>query len=89
MNIIPHHDTRWRGRASPNLFREPSAAVAERIAGEFERLGYLGEFFQVCASQPDALYHFNRFTEVLKAALPGNLVGASCVDALRLERQPL
>src|SRR5437868_737518 len=44
------------------------------LRARFERLGYLGEFFQVCASQPDALYHFNRFTEILKAALPVNLV---------------
>jgi alkylhydroperoxidase family enzyme len=28
----------------------------------------------VCASQPDALYHFNRFTEVLKGAIPESLV---------------
>jgi alkylhydroperoxidase family enzyme len=48
--------------------------LQNELRAKFERLGYLGEFFQVCASQPDALYHFNRFTEVLKAALPGNLV---------------
>ncbi len=48
--------------------------LQSELQAKFERLGYLGEFFQVCASQPEALYHFNRFTEVLKAALPGNLV---------------
>lgn len=48
--------------------------LRDEFRAKFERLGYLGEFFQVCASQPDALYHFNRFTEVLKSALPMNLV---------------
>ncbi len=48
--------------------------LQDDLRAKFERLGYLGEFFQVCASQPDALYHFNRFTEILKAALPMNLV---------------
>lgn len=39
-----------------------------------ERLGYLGEFFQLAAHQPDALAGFVRFTEALKAALPWRLV---------------
>ena len=39
-----------------------------------ERLGYLGEFFQLAAHQPDALAGFIRFTESLKAALPWRLV---------------
>jgi alkylhydroperoxidase family enzyme len=39
-----------------------------------ERLGYLGEFFQLAAHQPDALAAFVRFTEALKAALPWRLV---------------
>lgn len=39
-----------------------------------ERLGYLGEFFQLAAHQPDALAAFIGFTEALKAALPWRLV---------------
>jgi alkylhydroperoxidase family enzyme len=39
-----------------------------------ERLGYLGEFFQLAAHQPDALAGFVRFTEALKAAVPWRLV---------------
>ena len=55
-------------------FEDLPPLLQEELRGKFERLGYLGEFFQVCAAQPDALYHFNRFTEVLKAALPANVV---------------
>jgi alkylhydroperoxidase family enzyme len=55
-------------------FENLPSLLQNELRAKFERLGYLGEFFQVCAGQPDALYHFNRFTEVLKAALPGNLV---------------
>lgn len=39
-----------------------------------ERLGYLGEFFQLAAHQPAALSGFVRFTEALKGALPWRLV---------------
>jgi len=35
-----------------------------------ERLGYLGEFFQVAAHQPDALISLNELTEQLRGALP-------------------
>jgi alkylhydroperoxidase family enzyme len=55
-------------------FEDLPPLLQDELRAKFERLGYLGEFFQVCASQPDALYHFNRFTEILKAALPANLV---------------
>ncbi|HVP84146.1 MAG TPA: hypothetical protein VMS78_05450 [Rhizomicrobium sp.] len=48
--------------------------LKEELAAKVRRLGYLGEFFQIAAHQPDALYHFNRFTETLKEALPHNLV---------------
>ena len=52
--------------------------LPERLRSEldakYRRLGYLGEFFQVAAHQPDALFHFNRFTEALKDVLPHNLV---------------
>ena len=41
-----------------------------------ERLGYLGEFFQVAAHQPLALGHFVDFTEALKAALDWRFVEA-------------
>ena len=39
-----------------------------------DRLGYLGEFFQVGAHQPEALAAFIEYTEALKRALPDRLV---------------
>jgi hypothetical protein len=48
--------------------------LKDELRAKVERLGYLGEFFQIGAHQPEALYHFNRFTETLKKALPDNIV---------------
>jgi len=62
---------------SPDVPRIPFEDLPEDLAvvlrPRFERLGYLGEFFQVGAHQPDALGHFVRFTESLKSALPERL----------------
>jgi alkylhydroperoxidase family enzyme len=44
--------------------------LARALGPRVERLGYLGEFFQVAAHQPDALLGFVQFTEALKDALP-------------------
>lgn len=49
-------------------------ALRHELDSKVRRLGYLGEFFQVSAHQPEALGHFIRFTETLKDALPINLV---------------
>ena len=54
-------------------FDDLPAELAETLRPRFERLGYLGEFFQVGAHQPEALGHFVRFTESLKSALPERL----------------
>jgi AhpD family alkylhydroperoxidase len=48
--------------------------LQERLSARVTRLGYLGEFFQVAAHQPQPLSHFIDFTESLKAALPARLV---------------
>jgi len=48
---------------------ELRASLEPRI----ERLGYLGEFFQCAAHQPQALMSFMTLTEALKRALPDNL----------------
>lgn len=48
-------------------------ALAVMLEPRVKRLGYLGEFFQCAANQPEALMSFNRFTEALKSALPDNL----------------
>jgi alkylhydroperoxidase family enzyme len=44
--------------------------LRELLAPRVKRLGYLGEFFQAAAHQPEALGHFVRFTEALREALP-------------------
>jgi hypothetical protein len=53
-----------------DLPRELRSQLRPRV----DRLGYLGEFFQVAAHQPKALGHFIGFTEMLKLALPSRLV---------------
>jgi alkylhydroperoxidase family enzyme len=55
-------------------FEQLPEQLRSELDAKYRRLGYLGEFFQVAAHQPDALFHFNRFTEALKDALPQNLV---------------
>jgi alkylhydroperoxidase family enzyme len=58
----------------PIPFDALDGELREMLAPRVERLGYLGEFFQLAAHQPDALAGFVRFTESLKAALPWRLV---------------
>ena len=48
-------------------------ALSAMLRPKVERLGYLGEFFQCTANQPEALRSFMQFTDDLKAALPDNL----------------
>src|ERR1051325_6062934 len=55
-------------------FEGLSEDLKAELEEKYRRLGYLGEFFQVSAHQPEALFHFHRFTEALKEALPQNLV---------------
>jgi len=47
--------------------------LAAMLHPRVERLGYLGEFFQCTAHQPQALMSFMTFTEDLKRALPDKL----------------
>src|SRR5712692_3440001 len=47
--------------------------LAELLRPKFERLNYLGEFFQYTGHQPRALISFYTLTEDLKEALPDNL----------------
>jgi alkylhydroperoxidase family enzyme len=55
-------------------FPQLPSELAELLGPRVERLGYLGEFFQVAAHQPNALGHFVRFTESLNGALPDRLM---------------
>jgi alkylhydroperoxidase family enzyme len=49
-----------------------------------ERLGYLGEFFQCTAHQPEALLSFLEFTDHLKHALPNNLTEVVSLSVAQL-----
>ncbi len=53
--------------------KEMPPALASFLSPRIKRLGYLGEFFQCTAHQPEALLSFLEFTEHLKHALPSNL----------------
>lgn len=57
-------------------YEELPSALREQLRARVERLGYLGEFFQVAAHQPEALRHFVGWTEALKDALDWRLVEA-------------
>jgi len=52
---------------------EMAPELAEMLRPRVERLGYLGEFFQCAAHQPQALVSFQQLTEDLKQALPDKL----------------
>ncbi len=54
-------------------FDELRPDLQDVLRPKVERLGYLGEFFQVAAAQPDALAGFIAFTDALKRALPADL----------------
>lgn len=61
--------------ATPRIaYEELPDDVREQLRPRVERLGYLGEFFQVAAHQPEALRHFVDYTEALKDALDWRLV---------------
>ena len=63
-----------------NLHPELEAFLRPRI----ERLGYLGEFFQCTAHQPEALLSFLEFTNHLKHALPNNLTEVVSLSVAQL-----
>jgi alkylhydroperoxidase family enzyme len=52
--------------------KEMPPELASFLRPRIKRLGYLGEFFQCTAHQPEALLSFLEFTEHLKHALPNN-----------------
>ncbi len=62
-------------------FDELPAELQMRLQARVERLGYLGEFFQVGAHQPAALAGFIDYTEALKDALPHRLVETIALTA--------
>lgn len=62
------------GGAAPGIapigFEDLEPALRQQLRPRYERLGYLGAFFQYAAHQPRALAAFDSFTEALKVALP-------------------
>jgi alkylhydroperoxidase family enzyme len=62
------------------LHPELEAFLRPRI----KRLGYLGEFFQCTAHQPEALLSFLEFTDHLKHALPNNLTEVVSLSVAQL-----
>lgn len=61
--------------ATPRItYQDLPRELQARLQPRVKRLGYLGEFFQVAAHQPEALLHFIDFTEALKEALDTRLV---------------
>jgi alkylhydroperoxidase/carboxymuconolactone decarboxylase family protein YurZ len=55
-------------------FEQMPAELQQLLGQRVQRLGYLGEFFQRAAHQPEALTAFYSWTEALKRALPERLV---------------
>ena len=51
-------------------FDELDPGLREVLRPRVERLGYLGEFFQCAAHQPEAVVSLNALTEQLRGALP-------------------
>jgi alkylhydroperoxidase family enzyme len=63
------------------VFEQLPAELQTRLEPRVKRLGYLGEFFQVGAHQPEALAGFIDFTEALKMKLPDRLVEVIALTA--------
>lgn len=64
--------------------KELPPELASFLRPRVERLGYLGEFFQCTAHQPEALLSFLEFSERLKHSLPNNLTEVVSLTVARL-----
>ncbi len=62
------------GQVRRYSFDELPRELRDELGPRVERLGYLGEFFQCAANQPEALLDFVRFTESAKGALNEQIV---------------
>ena len=68
-------------RTSRIPFDELPDELRTRLHARVQRLGYLGEFFQVGAHQPAALAGFIDYTEALKDTVPHRLVETIALTA--------
>jgi hypothetical protein len=55
-------------------FEDLDEEVAGALAAKYQRLGYLGEFFQCMGHQPRGLKAFIDYTDAAKGALPDKIV---------------
>jgi alkylhydroperoxidase family enzyme len=77
-----HGRPRLQHTAIPAIgYEELPSALADVLRPRMERLGYLGEFFQRAAHQPDALLAFHEFTEAGKSALGDQLTEVVALTA--------
>ena len=67
------HDARHLAGVPLIGIGELDPAVRQRLQPKIERLGYLGDFFQLTAHQPAALAAFIDYTDATKKALPDDL----------------
>jgi len=73
---------------TPIAFDELPAALADLLRPRYERLGYLGAFFQCAAHQPDALAGWVAFSEAAKGGLPDNLSELIGLTAAKVLENP-
>ena len=66
--------------AAADMRPDLAAYLAPRVA----RLGYLGEFFQCAAHQPDALLAFQQFTDAAKGGLSDRLTETVALTTAQL-----
>lgn len=66
---------------TPLAFDELAPTLQDALRPRYERLGYLGGFFTHMAHQPEALVHFDAFTETLKSALGPELTETIALTA--------
>lgn len=66
---------------APVAYDQLAPPLQDALRARYERLGYLGGFFTHMAHQPEALVHFDAFTESLKRALGPELAETVALTA--------
>ncbi len=66
---------------TPIAFDDLAEPLQDALRARYERLGYLGGFFTHMAHQPEALVHFDAFTESLKRSLGPELAETVALTA--------
>ncbi len=58
----------------PVAYENMKSSLKEAFRARVERLGYLGDFYRCSAYQPEALAHFDSFTNAAKTSIEPKLV---------------